>query len=300
MRLTVLSMLRKMMLIPALGDESLSATEQRPFTLDPENELNIIEEGNYYGQPNRNRGVADPRQNVYIPSQAPSSADYTAPIEEFERPVQGIVEYRSTAFGGQLRGNLLTQVFNGELWNVQLSADGSTTINKNVLEVDVVDEISGETVKASPFYTKFFDDESGQNVYEQKGLDVLTGFGGAIIGLNETDSRVTVVVPDDASITAVVAYDISDWRAPASGGGQFTIGGINFSGLLADTSVTVGGKTATITSVTEKRIVGNFPAFALTDPIIGSTEYTEDKLLDITINSGGETSTINDAFQPLF
>ena len=283
----------------SFGDESLSATEQRPFTLDPLNELNIVEQGNYYGQPNRSRGIDDPRQNVYVPSQTPSNADYTAPIEEFDSPIQGITEYRSNAFGGQLRGNLLTQEYNGSLHNVQLSEDGRGTVNKNILEVEVVSD-QGELVKTSPFYTKFFSDELGKDVFENKGLDVLTGFSGAIIGINESDSRVTVVVPDDDQITNMVAYEISDWRAPAIGGGQFTIGGINFSGILADTTVAIGGKTATITSVTEKRIVGTFPAFELTDPIIGSTEYTEDKLLDITVASGGEESVITDTFQPLF
>ena len=284
----------------AFGDESLSATEQRPFTLDPLNELNIIKEGNYYGQPNRNRGEDDPRQNTYYPSQTPSNGEYTAPIEQFDKPVQGLVEYRSTAFGGQLKGNLLTQVFNGSLYNVQLSLDGTKTLNKNILEVDVVDDISGEIVKANPFYTKKLITEENRNEYNEKGLDVLTGFGGAIVGLNESDSRVAVIIPDDAKVTNMVAYEISDWRAPAKGGGQFTIGGTNFSGSLADTSVTIGGKNATVTNVSEKRIVGTFPSFELSDPVFGTTEYTEDKLLDITVASGGEESIITDAFQPLF
>ena len=291
----------------AFGDESLSATEQRPFTLDPLNELNIVREGNYYGQPNRNRGEDDSRQNTYYPSQAPSSDEYTAPIEQFDRPVQGIVEYRSTTFGGQLRGNLLTQVFNGELYNVKLSADGTQSTNKNLLQTELVDDITGEIVKTSYFHNKFYVTKDSQgnavepyNLYESRGLDVLTGFGGAIIGLNESDSRVAVIVPDDDEITNMVAYEISDWRAPATGGGQFTIGGSNFSGLLADTTVTIGGKNATITNVSEKRIVGTFPSFELSDPIFGTTEYTEDKLLDITVASGGEESIITDAFQPLF
>ena len=284
----------------SFGDESISATEQRPFTLDPENELNIIEKGNYYGQPNRNRGEIDDRQNTYYPSYAPSNADYTAPIEEFERPVQGIVEYRSTTFGGQLQGNLLTQVFNGPLHIVRLSEDGSESANNSLLEVEVVDDVSGETIKTSPFYTKKYISEDNRNEYNDKGLDVLTGPGGAIIGLNESDSRVAVIVPDDDSINSMVAYDISDWRAPATGGGQFTIGGINFSGKLANTTVEIGGKAATITSVTKKRIVGVFPSFGVTDPIITSAEYTEDNLLDITVASAGEVSTITDAYQPLF
>ena len=167
-----------------------------------------------------------------------------------------------------------------------------------MIEPNLVDA-QGKPVSVNPFYTTKPGDNPGDIIYNSKGLDVLTGFAGAIIGINESDSRVSVIVPDDDSITAMTAYEISDWRAPATGGGQFTIGGINFD-TLATTKVTIGGKEATIASVSDKRIVGIFPSFALTDSVITSTEYTEDKLLDITVTSGLETSTITDAFQPLF
>ena len=290
------------------GNVSLSATEQKPFTLDPLNELNIIEEGNYYGQPNRNRGEDDPRQNKYYPSQIPSNSEYTAPIEEFDTPVQGIVEYRSTTFGSQLRGNLLTQAYNKSLYNVKLSTDGTQSVNTSLLETELIDDLNGKTVRTSYFHNDYpqTEDDDGNplkepyTLYENRGLDVLTGFGGAIVSISVDDSRVAVIVPDDDDISNMVAYEISDWRAPAFGGGQFTIGGTNFSGLLTDTTVTIGGKNATITNVSEKRIVGTFPSFELSEPIFGTTEYTEDKLLDITVASGGEVSTITDAFQPLF
>ena len=292
----------------SFGDVSLSATEQKPFDLETFNELNIIEEGNYYGQPNRNRGKDDPRQNKYYPSQAPSNEQYTAPIEKFDTPVQGIVEYRSTTFSGQLRGNLLTQAYNKFLYNVKLSGDGTQSLGTSLLETESVDNLNGKTVKTSYFHNSYpqTEDNDGNplaepyTLYENRGLDVLTGFGGAIVGISVDDSRVAVIVPDDDNITNMVAYEISDWRAPARGGGQFTIGGVNFSSNLADTTVTIGGKNATVTSVSEKRIVGTFPNFELSEPIFETTEYTEDKLLDITVASGGEESTITDAFQPLF
>ncbi len=267
------------------GDVSLDATTQEPYPAGKSisDELNIIEEGNYYGQPNRNRGQDDPRQNTYYFFDDPTTADHTAPIAEFTSSTNGIIEYRSNTFGGQLKGNLIAQRWNGFLYNVELSEDGRDVSNISLLETDVINDQGVSETK---------------NLLE--GLDVITGPGGALISIDHSDGAVYVSTPVDDSITSMVAYDISDWRAPATGGGQFTIGGTNFSGLLADTSVTIGGKAATITSVTEERIVGNFPAFALSDPIIGSTEYTEDKLLDITVNSDGQVSTIADAFQPLF
>jgi len=87
-----------------------------------------------------------------------------------------------------------------------------------------------------------------------------------------------------------VAYDILEWRAPASGNGEFVIGGTNFSGLLSDTNVTIGSEAATVTSVSSNRIFGTLPTFTDSD----------DSLLDIVVQSNGQTSTITDAFQPLF
>ena len=260
------------------GDVSLDADNQEPFAAGKKifDELNIIEEGNYYGQPNRNRGEDDPRQNTYYYFDEPSNENYTAPIAEFTSSTNGVAEYRSNTFGGQLRGNLLAQRWNGVLYNVELSEDGSEALNVNPLKT-----------------------EAGSDENVADGLDVLTGPGGAIVSIDHSSKAIYVSQPVDDLVTNMVAYEISNWRAPATGGGQFTIGGINFDSL-ANTNVTIGGKTATITSVTEKRIVGNFPTFTLDDPVIGSTEYTDDKLLDITVISGTETSVITNAFQPLF
>ena len=261
------------------GDVSLDAENQEPFNADKKifDELNIIEEDSYYGQPNRNRGEDDPRQNTYYYFDEPSNADYTAPIAEFTSSTNGITEYRSNTFGGQLRGNLLAQRWNGVLYNVELSEDGTDALNVNPLKT-----------------------EPGGDENVASGLDVLTGPGGAVVSVDHSAKSVFVSTPVDDQITAMVAYDISDWRAPAAGGGQFTIGGLNFSGSPADTTVTIGGKNATVTNVSEKRIVGTFPSFKLSDSVFGTTEYTEDNLLDITVASNGEMSTITDAFQPLF
>ena len=267
------------------GAESTGADTQKPFNSGKTilDELNIIEEGNYYGQPNRSRGENDPRQNVYHYYDEPSTANHTAPIGMFTSSTNGIIEYRSNTFGGQLKGNLIAQRWNGFLYNVELFEDGTGVSNISLLETEVVnDEGVSET----------------KNLLE--GLDVLTGPGGALISVDHSDGKLYVSTPVDDLLTNMVAYDISDWRAPAKGGGQFTIGGINFSGKAADTTVEIGGKAATITSVTEQRIVGLFPSFGASDPIISSAEYTEDNLLDITVASGGEVSTIADAYQPLF
>ncbi|MGD1875420.1 MAG: malectin domain-containing carbohydrate-binding protein, partial [Mastigocoleus sp.] len=250
------------------GDASTGADTQEPFVLQVTDELNIIEEDGYYGHPNRNRGRTDARQNVYYSPDDPSNSGYTAPIAAFDASTNGITEYRSTAFNSQLRGNLLAQQWNGILYNIELSADGTQVSNISFLETEV-----------------------GSDEYAADGLDVLTGPGGAIVGIDFSAGEITVSTPVDELVTNnMVAYDISSWRAPASGGGEFVIGGDNFSGSIADTTVTIGDEVASITSVSDNRITGIFPSFT----------PSGDNLLDVTVESNGQVSAITDAFQPLF
>ena len=253
------------------GDYSTSATTQEPFNLDPQNEINIVEEGNYYGNPNRNRGRQDDRQNAYYPSYDSSNGEYTAPIRQHPQHIHGITEYRSTTFSEQLRGDLLTIELDsngGTVQNVVLSDDGREVENMVGLKTQT---------------------NGGEGLTQ--GLDVVTGFGGSIIGINYFGD-VTAAIPVTDNVTTATAYEIDEWRAPASGGGTFTIGGVNFS-ELGDTTVTIGNEVATIESVSDKRIFGTLPAFDV-------NEYANQGLLDITVNSGGEVSTITDAFLPLF
>ncbi len=248
------------------GDVSTSATTQEPFTLNIPDELNIVQEGSYYGSPNRNRGRVDDRQNTYYSPSESSNEYYTAPIAEFAASTNGIIEYRSTTFSSQLRGNLLAQQFNSTLYNIKLSEDGTKVLNISSLET-----------------------EAGNGIFVADGLDVLTGPGGAIISIDPYENSIKVATPVDNLLTAMTAYDISSWRAPASGGGQFIIGGVNFS-PLTDTTVTIGNELAIVTSVSERWISGIFPSF----------NPSGDDLLDIVVGNNGQISTITDAFQPLF
>jgi|GEM_PF-2314351 len=255
------------------GDVSTSATTQEPFNDNPLDELNLIQEGSYYGQPNRNRGRDDDRQNRFYSPDDASNGEYTAPIAQFKSSTNGLAEYRSTAFGSQLRGNLLAQNLdpgNGAiLYNVDLSGDGSQVLGSTELET-----------------------QGGSGIPVGQGVDVLTGFSGAILSTDFYNGKLRVATPIDNNITTATAYEIDEWRAPASGGGTFTIGGINFS-ELNDTTVTIGNEAASIISVSDKRIFGTLPAF-------DAGEYASEGLLDITVASGNEVSTITDAFQPLF
>ncbi|MEB3358225.1 MAG: malectin domain-containing carbohydrate-binding protein, partial [Synechococcales bacterium] len=242
------------------GSVSTSATTEEPFLENVPDELNLITEGSYYGHPNRNRGRGDSRQNVYYGPFAPEiDGVHTAPLAIATASTNGITEYRATTFNSQLRGNLLAQDWNSPFYSFTLSPDG-TQVTKT---------------------------ETFSNLAD--GLDILTGPGGAIIGIDLSEDVISVALPNDAAITSqLAAYDIFPWRAPAVGGASFVIGGQNF-GTLADTTVMIGDQLATVTEVSATRIRGLLPEQLPTD-------Y---ELLDVTITSGGETAIISEAFLPL-
>lgn len=238
------------------GDVSTGAETQIPVTGAPD-ELNLLSEGDYFGHPNRTRGEDDPIQNVYFGPNDPSSGRYVAPLTTLPSSTNGIDQYRSTVFGGQLLDQLVTQKYNGQ-----------------VIFIDRAD--NGLSVESTQSYSGIAD-----------GLDLLMGSGGTLYGIDFAQDRITVATPNTFA-SEPVAYDINLWRAPASGGLPFVIAGENF-GDLSETSVTIGGTPAVLTSVSSNRINGILPSFPNEDG----------QLLDIVVTSSGVSSTLSKAFLPL-
>ncbi|BAY25920.1 peptidase-like protein [Calothrix sp. NIES-2100] len=241
------------------GDFSTSKNTQQPMGSGSADELNLITEGAYYGSPNRNRGRTDDRQNVYYKADVPSIPGvYTAPISTMTASTNGITEYRATTFNGQLRGNLLAQDWNGPVYRFRMSDDGTQVTQKDTL-TGVLD-----------------------------GLDLLTGPGGVLVSVDLSDNAIAVATPNDAGAVGLTVYDVFPWRAPATSGQSFVLGGDNF-GTLADTTVKVGGVAAQLSYVSDNRIKGILPTLT----------PTGGDLLDITVSSAGQTYTLTDAFLPL-
>jgi N-acetylneuraminic acid mutarotase len=237
------------------GPASTSATTQTAVGDQPD-ELELLVEGHYYGHPNRNRGRRDARQNVFRPPSTGSLLGvHTAQLATFPPSTNGIDEYRSTVFNSALRGNLLVQHWNGELYRTVLAADG--------LSVTQVESIPGIPT----------------------ALDVVSGPGGAIVGIDYSHDAIKVSQPTGLA-SGVQAFDIFPWRARSDGGAQFVIGGTGF-GTVGNTSVTIGGQAATILSVSPTRIKGVVPP---------KSAPTAD-LLDVVVQSNGSTAVISDAFR---
>ncbi|MCH8064704.1 MAG: PQQ-dependent sugar dehydrogenase [Chloroflexi bacterium] len=118
------------------GGSSTSCTTEDPDPWAPDtrgpDELNLIEAGNYYGQPNRNRARFDARQCVYHNGLDGSGVDWTGPIDLLPVSSNGLAEYTSAAFGGKLAGDLFYVSFNdGLLGHVVLSPDGTSVVSNN-------------------------------------------------------------------------------------------------------------------------------------------------------------------------
>lgn len=243
------------------GPASTGPTTQGP---DPyaDDELILVEWGNYYGHPNRNRGRTDPRQNVYYAGfGGPASmADVFTQMTGWLPPsTDGIDEYRADTFQGQMRGDLVVQEYLNKLRRVKLKADGRTLLGQAQIEPST------------------------------DGLSCLTGPGGAIISLDYGSSELEVLEPDDLTPLDLVVHDISPWRGPASGGTPFVIGGRGF-GTLASTSVLIGGHPAALSDVTWNRIRGIVPA--------ESAPTTQ--LVDVVVTVGSQSDTLAKAYRYLF
>ncbi|MEQ8768124.1 MAG: PQQ-dependent sugar dehydrogenase, partial [Planctomycetota bacterium] len=220
-------------------------------------EIVLIEPGVYYGHPNRNRGRTDAIQNVYHGPGAPEVPGvYSKNLFELPSSTDGIVEYRAQTFKGSMRGNLLVQTWNGGTRRLEMSADGRSVV-------------------------------SAQQFVSLGSLALATGPGGVIFSANHSGSKVEMLIPNDPTLAeGVTALDITPWRAPRAAARDFVIAGAGF-GSLSDTTVTIGGLPATLTSVTPTRIRGVLPVPA----------SLPSDLVDVIVDVGGVQSVLTRAFR---
>ncbi|MCI0633956.1 MAG: IPT/TIG domain-containing protein, partial [Actinobacteria bacterium] len=234
-----------------------------PSSIDPvhpqqPDELELIRHGVYYGSANRSRGRYFPAENVYKNPFAPDvPGEFRQTLTSYTSSTDGITEYRARTFQGQIRGDLFVQKYNGELRLVNLSGDGEAV-------------------------------QSVQGMNFTLGLGLESGPGGALLVGDLNGDQIKVLIPDDISALGLIAHDVTPWRAPASGGHRFVIGGVGF-GSLVDTAVTFGDLPATLVSVSATRIVGFVPA---------NPEPTRD-LIPVTVTVGAVSDTIPEAFRYL-
>ncbi len=242
----------------SFGVASTGPSSQTPWHPSDVDELLRVEYGSYFGHPNRNRGRYVIIENVYFDTNAAAVPGFTQHIAKLQSSSDGIVEYTASTFNDQMRGNLLTQKFNATTSRVELTPD-----KKGVSAVSTL-----------PFLSS--------------ALGLLTGPGGVVLAIGYQNNTVLTYLPQDVGAVGLTVYDIFPWRAPAQGGVPFVIGGSGF-GSLSDTSVTIGGLPATLTSVTATRIKGVIPDHG--GPSSG--------LVDLVVTLGATSKPLVGAFRYL-
>lgn len=134
----------------------------------------LLEEGRYYGHPNRKRGENDPRQCVFRDIKEPSDDKYTAPIKQLPSSTNGICEWQSDHFGGGLRGDLIVGRYKGSLFNIKLANEGQVAVGGVYVNPPVLVKDGGLSVTQGPDGTLFVASVNGGKVFYQAPVDAKT------------------------------------------------------------------------------------------------------------------------------
>lgn len=205
----------------------------------------------YFGHPNRNRGKTDARQCKYYASNLPSQSGFTKSQAILDSSSDGLVEYRSNSFGGQLKGDLFIGKFavqtTGKLYRVQLSGAGDVTQIAEFTSLSALSMVEGER--------------------------------GELLMPKVYQNKIDVLVPDYDVPPALQMTKVSPNRGPKGGGNVVLITGFGFG---TTPSATFGGKPCT----NVKAAMGN--SFKCTVPP-GPSGGTVPVI--VTTSTGGKTAT---------
>jgi IPT/TIG domain len=180
-----------------------------------------LQKGGYYGHPNHKRALSlpDPRQCVWHAAKAPSnpSAGYTSALMMVPSSMDGIIEFESDHFGGEMRGDLIMSKYKGKLHRVVLMPDG---------------------ISANP-YTNPAVELTGED-----GLAVTQAPDGSLIDARHDKDTLFRMRPVEADSPLMDIKSVFPRRGRLSGNSKFMIFGVKFSASPAPI-VTVGGNPCT-------------------------------------------------------
>lgn len=145
----------------AIGRNGAASCDGATVDTSVSDELNLIEEGNYYGFPNLNRGRSDPRQCTYRDPRDGSGPDFVGPIAVMARhcSCDGIVEYQGPALGGAMNGDLIVARFTrGDLRRVELTEDGRGVTKLSTIAEDFDMPLDVTVAPDGTLYVADFDD----------------------------------------------------------------------------------------------------------------------------------------------
>lgn len=211
------------------GSNDFIADQERP------DKLILVQKGRYYGHPNKKRATYfnDTRQCIWRGPEvlATTTTNHTAPLLAVPSSSNGLIEFHSNHFGGQLRGNIIMTQYRAtpSLSRVVLNADGDGIVGeKRVMPLNI----------------------------GSSGLDITQAPNGNIIEINFANDSISVITPVIAdeiisSSDVMIVTTVFPRRGPNTGGNTLSIFGVNFVSPPATTTIS----TDLLTNVT----IGNVP-----------------------------------------
>jgi len=178
-------------------------------------------------------------------------ADYTAPLMKLDSSTDGICEFRSDHFKGQMRGNLILSKYGDGLRRVILAPDGTAVIPQSMPAA-----IIGGT----------------------GGLDVTQAPNGNLIDARYDWNEMSYYKPVEPPSSDIQVKSVFPFRGPLNGGGKIMIFGENFT---TGATVRMGGNTCSnVSIVSSKKIECTIPAGSLGDVDV-----------DVEVSAGEEIDT---------
>jgi glucose/arabinose dehydrogenase len=207
--------------------------------LEQADKINLLRKGAYYGHANRKRGsTGDPRQCLYHLQLEPSNENYTAPIVIAPSSANGIIEFQTNHFNGQLRGNLIYSQYKKGLYRVILTEDGTGVIAQSKPPIFLIGNY---------------------------GLDVIQAPDGRLVEARYIIGSIAAYIPIEAATEKLIVKGVFPRRGSTVGGTNLNIYGVNFevtdsNGTAIALAVTVGASNCPIQASTHKKIICTLPA----------------------------------------
>lgn len=165
------------------GSRSTSCTSEIP-SIEEDDKILLLQKDRYYGFPNRKRGRTDPRQCVWHSVRAVDQGyNYTAPLAVSPSSINGIIEFQTNHFGGQLRHNLIVAKYKKELYRVLLSPDGNSVPPQSNPPIPLTGENSLDVTQAPDGTLVVAQYLVGSVAYYRPVEDILTGADLKIYGV---------------------------------------------------------------------------------------------------------------------
>lgn len=200
--------------------------------LEEDDKINWIQRGKYYGQPNRKRGQTDPRQCFRRNVLDPGTSEYTAPLVVAPSSIDGITEFQSDHFGGQLRGNLIVSKYKKSLYRVILNSSGTSVLEQSNPPIELVGN---------------------------HGLDVTQGPDGSLFDCRYLTGDVFVHKPKEAPTQATKILSVFPRRGKLAGGSVLSIHGVNLNAEGTPT-IKVGAGDCRVKSATIRKVTCFLPS----------------------------------------